>query len=85
MIAIRNEQMCSGFLERISKAPTTEAAWTLEQEYHAKSEHKKDFKCGCRLLDEEKGDSLDADWGSGIWVVENGAPKVIAWNYDSSD
>lgn len=82
MKAILNEQCCSGFSERIKPAKTTEEAWAIEEAHHATKESR---HCFCKLLDTDKGDAIVARWGTGVYVIEDGVPSCIAYNYDSSD
>lgn len=86
MKAIRNSQMCSGFHRRIKEAKTIEAAWEAELVDHATgSDYRQKFNCGCKLLDTDKGDTLTAHWGSGVYVVKDGVSECVAEYYDSSD
>jgi hypothetical protein len=86
MKAIRNSQMCSGFHERAKKAMTTEEAWAAEVvDHETGSDYRRDFLCGCRLLDTDKGDSLSAPWGSGVFTINGGVLECVSYGYDSSD
>jgi hypothetical protein len=85
MKAILNAQCCTAFHELIDGAKTTEEAWErVAADHVAGSERRKAYHCGCKLLDTDKGDHLVAHWGSGVWIIKEGKPDCIAWDYDSS-